>query len=433
MTAVLIAILSTLVLGLPVVLAVDRNARGALLLGLGFLYGSALVFVVMLLLSIVHVQWTVVTVSGAMLLGFSVAWLLGAARPQRPSNLAIQQLRFHWLDIITLVTLIGYAFYATVAPPWEWDFWVIWGMKARVFLRHGGIDWRFLQSPWNAYVHADYPLLVPLNFDFVALLDGRWNDRWLGALFVGWAVALLLIVRDLTAREAAALPSALVTLAASTLAVSRYVGLAEGPLIAFGASGVLFVRRALQSNHSADWLHGALLLGCAANVKNEGLALLVAVAMTILCLRARDVLRLWPAIAVAAPWLVLRATHVLSTDVLAIDVDTGSALHRVIYRLPRTVEIIAFLGRVLSERWFWIAILAGVLIVPSLVRRESFVLLVTVIQLLFYVGAYYATPTNVRWHVFTSWERLTEQIALPITFVVVLMLSKYVVARPTEA
>src|SRR5438270_11239478 len=149
-------------------------------------------------------------------------------------------------------------------------------MKARVFLERGGIDWRFLESPWNSYVHPDYPLLVPLNFDFVALLNGGWSDRWLGLISVAWAAALLLIVRDLAARESTIVPSALVTLAIAGLAASRYPGLAEGPMIAYGAAGVLFIRRALHVDDSASWLHGASLLGLAANLKNDGVALLVA-------------------------------------------------------------------------------------------------------------------------------------------------------------
>ena len=44
-------------------------------------------------------------------------------------------------------------------------------------------------------------------------------------------------------------------------------------------------------------------------------------------------------------------------------------------------------------------------------------------QLLFYVAAYLTTPHDVRWHVLTSWSRLTAQMAVPITFAVFLMLA----------
>ncbi len=421
MLAVVIAILSMIVIGLPITLAVDRQARGPLLVGLAFLYGSGWVFLAMLALAILHIQWTMVTATIAVLLGCSVAWLLRAFFTQQPSNQATQQLEIHWLDIPTLVSITGFALFATAAPLWEWDFWAIWGMKARVFLERGGIDWRFLESRWNTYVHPDYPLLVPLNFDFVALLNGGWSDRWLGLLSVAWAAALLLIVRDLAARESSVVPAALVTLIVVGLAASRYPGLAEGPLIAYGAAGVLFIRRALQLEDRTAWLHGALLLGLAANVKNEGVALLVAVAIALLVVRARDLLRLWPSLALAAPWLILRATHTLPTDIVS-----GSAMSRALERLPHAGAILMFLARRLYEPWFWVVVLAGVLIAPAAMRRrEKFVLLVTVVQLAFYVGSYFATPHDVGWHVATSWSRLTAQIAIPITVVVFLMLANY--------
>jgi len=421
MLAVVIAILSMIVIGLPITLAVDRQARGPLLVGLAFLYGSGWVFLAMLALAILHIQWTMVTATIAVLLGCSVAWLLRAFFTQQPSNQATQQLEIHWLDIPTVVSITGFALFATAAPLWEWDFWAIWGMKARVFLERGGIDWRFLESRWNTYVHPDYPLLVPLNFDFVALLNGGWSDRWLGLLSVAWAAALLLIVRDLAARESSVVPAALVTLIVVGLAASRYPGLAEGPLIAYGAAGVLFIRRALQLEDRTAWLHGALLLGLAANVKNEGVALLVAVAIALLVVRARDVLRLWPSLALAAPWLILRATHTLPTDIVS-----GSAMSRALERLPHAGAILMFLARRLYEPWFWVVVLAGVLIAPAAMRRrEKFVLLVTVVQLAFYVGSYFATPHDVGWHVATSWSRLTDQIAIPITVVVFLMLANY--------
>jgi len=51
-----------------------------------------------------------------------------------------------------------------------------------------------------------------------------------------------------------------------------------------------------------------VLLGLAACVKNEGIALLVSVALALLFAQRRNVRRLWPAVAIAAPWLLLRAT-----------------------------------------------------------------------------------------------------------------------------
>jgi hypothetical protein len=422
MTASLIAILSLTVFGIPIALAVDRRARGPLLIGTSFLYGSGAIYFVMLALSIVHLPWTLTSVTiGALVIFCGTAFVVVRRKTTVVHEVAA---RPHLFDIITLLTVAGYALYATLASLYEWDFWAIWGLKAKVFLEAGAIDWHFLESRWNTFAHPDYPLLLPMNFDFVALVSGGWSDRWLGLLFVAWGIALLLIVRAFAARETSPFFASLLTLTMASLAVSRYIGLAEGALIAFGGAGILFVRSALRDDDAASWRHGALMLGFAANCKNEGIALLAAVtiAVAITGLRGRAFARLrnlWPAYALIAPWLLLRLTHALPTDLAS-----GSAPSRLLARLPYALQLLRLLAAHLYEPWFWVAILIGVLVAPAAARRrEAFVLIVTAIQLAFYVVAYLATPNDLRWHIVTSWSRLTGQIAVPIAFAVFLMLA----------
>jgi hypothetical protein len=420
MTATLIAILSLAVLGIPIALAVDRRARGPLLIGTAFLYGSGTMYLVLLTLSIAHIRWTLISVTIASLIVFCAAALI--ARRQSSDGTS-QQTKPHLLDLVTLFTIVCYALYATLAPVWEWDFWAIWGLKARTFLEIGGIDWHFLESRWNTFTHPDYPLLVPLNYDFVALLNGGWSDRWMGLFCVAWAVALALVARSLAVRQTTPLFASLATLLVAALGFSRYVGLAEGALIAFGGAGVLFVRAALPDDDDIAWRHAALTLGFAANCKNEGLALLVAVTIAVVVTswsRAWVRLRkLAPAYALAVPWLILRAAHTLPTDLVE-----GSTISRLLVRLPHAHQILMFLAQQLYKPWFWIAILIGILLAPAAARRrERFILLVTAIQFLFYFVVYLMTPNGLRWHVLTSWPRLTAQIAVPIAFAVSLMLA----------
>jgi hypothetical protein len=320
-------------------------------------------------------------------------------------------------DLATLIPLTAYALYATLANLWEWDFWAIWGLKGRQFFEHHGIDWQFLAGRWNGFVHPDYPLLVPLNYDFAALLAGAWSDRWLGLFNVAYGLAVLLIARALAARETSPLVAALLTFTLAWIAPSRYIGLAEGALIAFGGAAVLFLRDALRRDDAASWRHGAVLLGFAANCKNEGLALLAVVTVVILLLRRPAALRLWPSYALAAPWLILRTMHALQNDV------TGEGpLARFAARLHFAPRILDYLATNLYQPWFWTAILVALLIIPR--KTEAFVLLVTALQLAVYASAYFVTPHDIRWHVDTSWSRLTEQVAVPITFVVFLALAE---------
>jgi hypothetical protein len=260
---------------------------------------------------------------------------------------------------------------------------------------------------------------VPLNYDFVALLNGGWSDRWLGLICVAWAAALVLVARSFAARETTTFFAALLALLVAALGFSRNVGLADGALIAFGGAGVLFIRAALIDDDDAAWRHGALLLGFAANCKNEGLALLVAVTIAVVATSWPRVRKLAPAYALAIPWLILRAVHTLPTDIVE-----GSAVSRLLARLPHAHQILMLLAQQLYKPWFWVAILIGILLAPAAARRrERFVFLVTSIQLLFFTAAYFTTPRDLRWHVITSWSRLTGQIAVPITFAVFLMLA----------
>jgi hypothetical protein len=291
-----------------------------------------------------------------------------------------------------------------------------------VFLERGGIDWKWLESRWNDFSHPDYPLLVPLNYAFPGVLQGSWNDRWIGLVSVPWAIAVLLVVRTLTAEEAPNWVSAAATFASTPVAMSRYVGLAEGALIAFAGAALLFLRRAFVKDDALDWRHGALLLGLAANCKNEGMALIVAVAAGVVLAdrhRWRRALRLWPAIALAGPWLLMRATHALPTDIVS-----GNILDRLQQHLSDPGSIFLALDQLLFDRWTWIAILATLLIVPSAISRERFILIASAVQIAIYVAAYFVTPIELTWHVATSWDRLTRQLQLPVTAISVMLLAQ---------
>jgi hypothetical protein len=417
MAAALIAVLSLTVLGVPFVLALDRDAPPLRLLGLAILYGTGAVYFVLLALSVLHVRWTLLDVSIAVL-------LMSAAMPPLSWRRHGRRTPLHLVDLCALLTPIAFSIYATMVAVWEWDFWSIWGLKARVFFERGGIDWRFLESRWNLFVHPDYPLLVPFAYDFAALVNGGWSDRWLGVLFVAWAVAFLLVARELAGRELTPLAAALAGVVMSSAAISMFVGLAEGALIAYLGAGVLFIRRALLFDDTAAWRHGAILLGLAACTKNEGLAMIVSVAIAVAIVDARRVVRLWPAVAIALPWLVLRALHRLPTDVLRGSFAAHASEAGTIFQL---------LAKTTYPPWLWAAILFGLLVMPAAARaRERFVLLATLVQLLVYIAVYFATPHDVVWHIRTSWTRLTMQVAPPLAFAVMIELARHAEARSDQ-
>lgn len=439
MGTVLAAILSTFVLGIPVALAVDPRCRGGVLAGLAYLYGSGLVWVTLFALSLLHIAWSAVVVTTVLVViavACGVIARLRAGRGSQPVSGSSDGQKWSRssivIDLLTIYTVFSYTLYATLAKVWAWDFWAIWGLKARAFLETGGIDWRFLRNPNNAFIHRDYPLLLPLNYDWIALINGRWDDRWLGLVGVAFGVALLLIIRDLARREMPALGAAALTFAATAFALSHYVGLAEAPLTAFGGAAVIFLGRAIRHDEQVSLRHGAILLGLAGSSKNEGLALIAAVVLAIILTdreRWRRLVRMWPTFAIIAPWLIARAVLHLKTDIAR-----GDIWLRAGERLRHAPALLRMLVEQLTDPWMWGLMLLAIVLLPSAIRlTERFVYTAVGIQLLFYIGAYVVTPYNVEWHIETSWPRLTRQIATPLLYAVTVQLARAALREQTLA
>ena len=236
-----------------------------------------------------------------------------------------------------------------------------------------------------------------------------------GLMNVAFGVATLLMLRGFLDEEIERpWVSALATIALAWTALSPWIGLAEGPLVAYGTAGLLFIRR-------GDVERGAVMLGLAASCKNEGLTLIVAAAMASLQLR-----KLWPAAAIAAPWLILRSAHHLQTDL-----TSGPMLPRVFEHLSNPGPMLrAMFLYSLGKPLFWSGILLALLIGVRQLRRERFLALAIVIQLAFFIAAYLVTPHDVAWHVRWSWERIVTQLAAAMGFLAVVVLFG---AAPSEA
>lgn len=373
-----------------------------------FLYAAGIVYFVELALALLGVPWNVWNVSVPALLIAAAAFFLSKPR--------LNSQRFTFIDVLTLVTLLAYAVYATIAPVWEWDFWAIWGLKGRVFYEAGTIDWHFLESRWNDFAHPDYPLLLPLNYVYAALLGGGWSDRWLAIVTVAFAASLVFIVRRLAAKEASPLIASTIAFASCAFALTGPVGLAEAPLIAFAGASLLYIRRAILFDDQRAMTHGAILAGLAACTKNEGLALLVTIAIALALSRARLVIRLWPAFVIALPWVIVRAVHRLPTDLAR-----GSFLDRIVHR-PFPLRM--FVTN-LNASWMWIAMLLALLVIPhELRKRERFVLIAFTLQVALYVAIILGGPNDVAWQIETSWARLSSQLATPLLVVLMLMLAR---------
>lgn len=299
--------------------------------------------------------------------------------------------------LIGAIELAGYALFATAAPMWEFDFLTNWGLKAKMFALHGGIDWEFLRQSWYRNTHPDYPPLVPLMFDAFAALRGGWDDRWIGIFYPLLALAASLFAFRMARKEIGDIGAAALALILFPLFASPWPGLADGWLTAFAFIGLLLIRR-------GNITPGALFLGLGALTKNEGLTFIIAAAIALIATRrTRDIARLWPAVVLALPWPILCALHGVHGDL-----TSGSVLQRVAAHLSHPATMLdAFRGAPVGKPLLWLGIIAGLLLSRF---GQRFLVLAAGIQLLFYAGAYFVTPHDVVWHVRWSWERLVTHV-----------------------
>lgn len=404
--------------GVAPALLVDRRQSPLAVAGLGFLYGSGLLYVVLLAQAIAGVRWSVVTTVAALLIlsVASLAWI------RRGMTELPQSVPWSWIDVGTVVLVAGYALYASASAPHEGDFWMIWGLKGRVFFEAGGIDWQWLENVWHRYAHPDYPLLVPFNYAFAAMVTGEWSDRWIGLLSLAFGFALLLVVRAAAAAECGRHAAAAITLAIASFALSPHVGMAEAPVIAFGTAGVLMLKRAVVADDDGAMRHAAILLGLAGVTKNEGVTLFVAAVVSMLVARAprRHYVALWPAVVLIGSWAALRAGHDLPGDLAS-----AGIVQRVSLRLTSLPQMTDLLATWIATPVLWIVVLAGLAVAaPRRVGGQTTILAAVVVQLLFFVSAYLATPYEVDWHVMWSWSRISRQLVAPLVFAVMVALAQ---------
>lgn len=139
-----------------------------LLLGAGFLVGTIMATVAMLILDGVGIAWSPVaaTLMSLVLAGSAVLIRKMDAPDEPPES---DRPRFSVADILLVFVLVVYARFLTESSPRDLDYWAIWGLKAKVFFAAGGmLDWRFLTDPTNGFAHPDYPPLMPLLYSFLA-------------------------------------------------------------------------------------------------------------------------------------------------------------------------------------------------------------------------------------------------------------------------
>jgi hypothetical protein len=381
--------------------------------GLALLLGLGVVALLLFLLSALGIPWSRMSLLASAGLATGVAWL-GALRTGKgepdplpgPSRFALPFLA------LAAILVAGHGMFATAAPRSEADFLEIWGLKGRVFYESRGVDWEFLAKETTFHNHPDYPPLLPLLFASAAVLRGGWEDPELGLFFTAFGAALLLIAEgSLRRRHGSTWLVGPAMVALAPLALSPWIGIAEGPLLAYGAAAVLLIRDGIEEGSRRAVATGGVLLGLAALTKNEGIAMIVTAAVILLLISRearRYVVHLWPAAALASLWIVPSLLAGLESDLVE-----GDPAARLAERLRDPWPLLGLLASHTGWRpLFWLGLAAGALAtLGRSLRAERLLLGFVLLQTLLYLAAYAITPHELAWHVRWSWERLVSHVA----------------------
>jgi hypothetical protein len=335
-----------------------------------------------------------------------------------------------WVAGCVIVALAVYAAltyrWARVQPLQAWDSWSIWARKGTLLADYSHLPTEFFTSPVYAFMHPDYPLLLPLYestwFRVVGSADTQSLHAWFWVLFVAflWATAY---VGSRVARPAIWAP--LVGLLAVTPALLNQLMTmyADVPMGLFLLVGVLLLGIWITGRRRSDLALCVVLLAAAASTKNEGLtaatsalaaALLVTVAKPPAGLARRHaVAPLLAAIAVyaaaIAPWRLWLAAHHITGEM-----PVGRGLEPA-YLIAHANRIQPTVNALISEvtnqgAWYYLLPICLAVVIAGLATRglrsiAAFYGLALLGAAIMVVWAYVINPNELSWLIGTSSNR----------------------------
>jgi hypothetical protein len=311
---------------------------------------------------------------------------------------------------------LGFAAYTGwIRPACQMDALVRWMFKAKALALEGTLLGPLSTDPAFHFTHQRYPPLVSHVANLPALFSGAFNDRIASAIFPAFAVALACIAYGSLRRTAGRVQGCLAALWVASLPLvafregppplgvppgsGAFSALADVPLALFAFCAALAALDGIENRRPRAYLEAGLMLGFAALTKNEGLAFAGVAAAAVLACASRNRFRSTAAVVAVAALLYLLLWGRLAVRFPALDEHypgrlNWDALAEGIHRLPSIAAAMASQILFLPS---WNLTGVGVLALLLLSGRDAvdrggrFLLLVCVLQVAVYAGAYTIT------------------------------------------
>jgi hypothetical protein len=344
---------------------------------------------------------------------------VGMLRLRRPATGELRSVlrRTTARSVIATVTLVAFVLYAVVVSYFarvrgltEWDSWSIWARKGEMIFYTGTLSKDFFASSAYAFMHADYPLLIPVFESIHFRAMGTVNTQaihwqfWL--LLVGfiWALLYLGLRRGTFFEWLPILIAVSIVPAVYSQLLTAY---ADVPMALFLALGLVFLGEWLAARDGRMLALAILMLVGSANTKNEGLmaaviALVVAGVVTVAGRRRSELRPLALGVlgfaAGILPWRIWLAVEGIHGDVPVLKGLNPSFLADQIDRLRPSVKAM-YLQLIDQASWAYVIPLGAALILASLFvagRRSlaAFYLATGLLVFAAIVWVYWITPTS---------------------------------------
>lgn len=318
-----------------------------------------------------------------------------------------------WVAVPTLGAFLFLVEEGVQALRWrplvEWDAWSIWSRKAEMLFHTGTLPTDFFASSAYAFMHPDYPILIPVFESLQYRAMGTVNTQAIHWQFFLLLVAFVLAVLYLGLRRGTLLewlPLAIVVVVVPAVSSQLVTAYADIPAALFLALGAVLLGEWLRTRETALLALSIVMLAASASTKNEGLmasvvVLAVAVAATALAPRRSD-LRL---VALGAgafvlailPWRIWLVAHGVHGD---IPVLKGLEPWYLAGRADRVLPSLRSLYAQLIDQtsWLWViplglVVTAFCLAVDRMRGIAAFYLASGVLTFAALVWAYWASPT----------------------------------------
>jgi hypothetical protein len=402
--------------------------------GLGYLTGAAIVPLVLTLLLVIGIPFNLKTFGVVTLACVGVGASLGWKRrgDRRPAADEWRRRPWRWWPIevwILGVFILAFGTFAVVGmltawrvPLVGWDTWGFWTRKAEMLTWHNSLFHEFWSGPNYTFIHPDYPIQIPvfeaLHFRAAGNVETLAVVRHLWLLLVSFIWGAAYLFRD-RVRPTVWAPVLLLAALAPGLWEQLLTGFADVPMAIFAGMGAIALALWLSEREGGGGYLAlaAVMLGAAANTKNEGLMVAVAllvVAGAIALLRRvliRPFLLACAAVAVAVlPWRMWMSANDITTD---LPVSKGLDPGYMFDRASRIWPSIETLGHELSDqsRWLYLLPLAVLAVLAALIsdtarRVAAFYAASFAIVCAGFIWTYWLSPYPIGWHLETSAGRV---------------------------